>query len=326
MKKLSIEQKAKAYDEALERAKVYHKQLLDEDNPEWASEIEKIFPELKESEDEKIRKALIRFHKSTIDVDGIKGEDILAWLEKQGEQKPVDKVEPKFHKGEWIVWKNKCYKVNYNGCGYELIDQNGLSTSLEYGTVDENAHLWDITKDAKDGDVLYSLDSCQPFIYKERKPFEQTTAYCGLNIYGKFFVWGTKDCIITLSNYVPSTKEQRDTLMKAMTDAGYMFDFEKKELKKIKQKPAWSVEDERLIEEAAECLRKYASKVQGGNSKVYVLSLADRIESLRPQNTWKPSDEQIKALHDLNLTGNISYAGQGQVLIELYNDLKKLKG
>ena len=48
---------------------------------------EKYFPELKKSEDERIRKALIRFHKSTIDVDGIKGEDILAWLEKQGELK-----------------------------------------------------------------------------------------------------------------------------------------------------------------------------------------------------------------------------------------------
>ena len=48
--------------------------------------IEDIFHELKESEDEKIRKALVRFHKSTIDIDGIKGEDILAWLEKQGKE------------------------------------------------------------------------------------------------------------------------------------------------------------------------------------------------------------------------------------------------
>lgn len=46
--------------------------------------LETIIPELKESEDEKIRKALVRFHKSTIDIDGIKGADILAWLEKQG--------------------------------------------------------------------------------------------------------------------------------------------------------------------------------------------------------------------------------------------------
>ena len=47
--------------------------------------LQSVFPELKESEDEKIRKALIRFHKSTIDVDGIKGADIIAWLEKQKE-------------------------------------------------------------------------------------------------------------------------------------------------------------------------------------------------------------------------------------------------
>lgn len=87
MKELSIEEKAQKYNEALERAKG-----VIEQNPlmEYLKKgIEYIFPELKESEDERIRKALIRFHKSTIDVDGIKGEDILAWLEKQGEQKPA---------------------------------------------------------------------------------------------------------------------------------------------------------------------------------------------------------------------------------------------
>ena len=50
--------------------------------------IEYIFPELKESEDEKIRKALIRAFKSlnTIKLwNGIERTDIIAWLEKQGE-------------------------------------------------------------------------------------------------------------------------------------------------------------------------------------------------------------------------------------------------
>lgn len=42
---------------------------------------------MKESDEEKIRKALIRFHKSTIDLDGIKGEDIINWLEKVAEPK-----------------------------------------------------------------------------------------------------------------------------------------------------------------------------------------------------------------------------------------------
>ena len=71
----------KKYKEALEKARQFSEHPLQEDS---SSIVEYIFPELKDSEDEKIIKALIRFHKSTIDVDGIKGEDILAWLEKQG--------------------------------------------------------------------------------------------------------------------------------------------------------------------------------------------------------------------------------------------------
>ncbi len=45
--------------------------------------MEIIFPELAGSEDERIRKTLIRYHQSTIDIDGIKGEKIIVWLEKQ---------------------------------------------------------------------------------------------------------------------------------------------------------------------------------------------------------------------------------------------------
>lgn len=75
---MNYEQK---YKEALEKARQFSEHPLQEDS---SSIVEYIFPELADSEDERIRKALIRFHKSTIDVDGIKGEDIIAWLEKQG--------------------------------------------------------------------------------------------------------------------------------------------------------------------------------------------------------------------------------------------------
>ena len=47
-----------------------------------------LFLEYKESKDERIRKCLLRFHKSTIDIDGINGDKIVSWLEKQG-QKPA---------------------------------------------------------------------------------------------------------------------------------------------------------------------------------------------------------------------------------------------
>ena len=164
--------------------------------------------------------------------------------EKQDEQKS-DKVEPKFKNGQWIVWQNKCYKVNDNGCGYKLIDQNGLSTSLEYGTIDESARLWDITKDAKDCDVLhasnFSFDCIFIFDRLDNWEFDEpngeravATGHCCLTLSAdniEFCIQGP-DCI-EVDTVKPATNIQRNLLEKAMADAGYTFDFEKKELKKI---------------------------------------------------------------------------------------------
>lgn len=84
-KELSIQEKAQLYDEAIERANelLY---VIDKKSLQYKA-ITHILPYLKDN-DERIREALIRFHKSTIDIDGIKGEEIIAWLEKQDEQKP----------------------------------------------------------------------------------------------------------------------------------------------------------------------------------------------------------------------------------------------
>ena len=53
---------------------------------EWIIKLEN---ELNERLDEKLRQALIKYHKSTISIDGIKGSDIVAWLEKQEKNKPT---------------------------------------------------------------------------------------------------------------------------------------------------------------------------------------------------------------------------------------------
>ena len=87
MKELSIEEKARAYDEALKVAEKYHNGTLKD-------VMETIFPELKESEDERIRKAIIEHfegsHSSMYPYKGFIKEQILAWLERQGEQKPAE--------------------------------------------------------------------------------------------------------------------------------------------------------------------------------------------------------------------------------------------
>lgn len=78
MKELSIQEKATRYDEALKEAVIAHK---DEDRHLKAT-LERIFPELKESEDEKwIPKEIIKYLKEKGDFRSC----WIAWLEKQGE-------------------------------------------------------------------------------------------------------------------------------------------------------------------------------------------------------------------------------------------------
>ena len=221
----------KLYKEAFERAKKVH----DEHRAQPFDVMLKVFPELKESENERIRKELINYFikgKEYLNLCSFSKEEIVAWLEKQGEQKPTDKVEPKFKDGQWIVLQNKCYKVNYNGCGYELVDQNGLSTSLEYGTVDESAHLWNI-EDAKDGDVLVASDG-SIFIYKNQRDngvvhYVAVTSYNDLVINENDYSWERKDVCH------PATKDEQTILFERIKEAGYEWNAETKELKKIEQ-------------------------------------------------------------------------------------------
>lgn len=78
------------YEEALERARVWkEKSGMPADRQ---GILDDIFPDLKESEDESIRKSLIKSyinqHPSNFPtVDGFTREQILAWLENQGEHK-----------------------------------------------------------------------------------------------------------------------------------------------------------------------------------------------------------------------------------------------
>lgn len=88
MKELSIEQKARAYDKSLGRAKEYL------NSPRTCFDIDQlynIFPILREDDnDENVRKALISFLKSPFVNENITDEKVapwLDWLEKQGEPK-----------------------------------------------------------------------------------------------------------------------------------------------------------------------------------------------------------------------------------------------
>ncbi|MBQ2130215.1 MAG: hypothetical protein II431_02635, partial [Prevotella sp.] len=142
------------YEMALERAKC----LYSQHEVEWRDEdIEYIFPELKKSEDERIRKELITHCRNTRCVTEEGAERIakwLAWLKKQGE-KPADKKEHKFKVGDWIIFAenhNSIYQVeridNYR---YYLRHYLGCTLSVHFDN--ELIRPWTIN-DAKPGDVL----------------------------------------------------------------------------------------------------------------------------------------------------------------------------
>ena len=76
---ITTEEKAKAYDEALERAKTLYENANGMILKKW---VEQVFPELAESEDEKVRKEIVRFIRMEVE-DEIVGNKWLAWLEKQ---------------------------------------------------------------------------------------------------------------------------------------------------------------------------------------------------------------------------------------------------
>ena len=77
---MTEKEKAKAYDEALKKASAAHK----DDDRHLKATLERIFPELKRSEDEKrLRKTAIAFLKDFAEQGYENAVECIDWLEKQ---------------------------------------------------------------------------------------------------------------------------------------------------------------------------------------------------------------------------------------------------
>ena len=361
---MTQEEKAKRYDSMFERLK----EMYNNNKTNVAARLicERYFPELKESEGERIRKKLVQFFKEKDEEDfeeWVPKAKVLAWLEKQGEhanfinkiqigdkvtrnedgvlvnlsqlkriakpaeeynitgigskhaegnlgemiknlkplneilgQKPADKVEPKFREGDWVVYCNDDVDLITG------IEENGycINNGGYIPFVCENEmRLWDIT-DAKVGDVLVSESTCGLgtwyCIFKSLDGDESMTVYCYLARDGRFETKKEQCFDKDPYNTKPATKEQRDQLEKAMANAGYTFDFDKKELKKIEGTTAWSEEDEK-------CIRLSTDIIDSALRAGFCVQLdrdrcVDWLKSLRPQN-WKPSEIQLETLKEL---------------------------
>lgn len=158
--------------------------------------------------------------------------DLHKLYEKQDENKPTDKVESKFHEGEWIIHQGTENIYQVVACvdnQYQL--KYGDNYTVQKCTdVDRCARLWDITKDAKDGDVLTNGEFI--VIFKqivEPKYRQHIEAYIGLDL-GCNIQVTSKSWSLGIDRAIPATKEQRDLLFQKMKDAGYEWNSEKKQL------------------------------------------------------------------------------------------------
>lgn len=175
---MTQKEKAKRYDEAIERARALNNGE-DVDVEAGTTICEYIFSELKESEDERIRKELIDFAKSRL-AGFPECDRFIAWLEKQGEKpqgksaleaineekvdnqncvKSTDKVEPKFNVGDKIQHKNgysldvSILKINAD-C-YTVKDFMGDQITIDFTHQDN----YELVPDKFDISTLIPFDS-----------------------------------------------------------------------------------------------------------------------------------------------------------------------
>ncbi len=141
-----------------------------------------------------------------------------------------NKVETKFHKGDWIT-NGAAMPAQISSIEDDLYFTHNDTIGGDIESIDKEYHLWTIN-DAEDGDVL-ATDKGGIFIYAKTL-YSKPYAYCGVDKFGVF----KDNCLNnnwanSVDNIHPATKEQRDLLFQKMHDAGYDWDTEKKELNKI---------------------------------------------------------------------------------------------
>ena len=175
---------------------------------------------------------------------------------KEIEQKSTN-IEPKFKICDWIVHDmsdgRKVIRqiIGMTNKSY-ILDCEDFNT-FYFNDLENDYHLWTI-QDAKDGDVLVESNCNAIIMFRgvgNIKWDDVIDYHCYYNCHLEDFIvqeggshWGnTEDC--TLS---PATKEQRELLFAKMKESCYEWDDDKKELKKIEQKPTWSEEDEKILQ------------------------------------------------------------------------------
>ena len=118
----------KAYKEALERArKLYHAAKVLEYEQD-IKDYEEIFPELRESEDERLRKTTIAFLKDFAEQGYENAVECIDWLEKQGEPTDKGEISDGYHTFNELYY----YRMLYNAAFFNLLPKEWVHKSKRH--------------------------------------------------------------------------------------------------------------------------------------------------------------------------------------------------
>ena len=173
MKELSIEEKAKRYDEAIAKAKQFSDKPYLEDSK---GIVEYLFPELKKNDDERMYERIVGYLKVDIEEFPERKDrinEMIAWLEKQGEKKTVFDVEIPFGTDsglieEAITIPDGCYAIIEDNkvilrkgekkSSWSEEDEVKLQNTIDY--IEELIHLTKCNPDIDNDDTIkYYQDS-----------------------------------------------------------------------------------------------------------------------------------------------------------------------
>ena len=347
----------KKYKEALEVAQKLYQDCPNGKNDRLyhTTDLEKMFPELKESEDEdeRMKKSIIqtlkKYSKCVEDGnDSPSAKDFLVkdienqitWLEKQGKTFTKKDVDDAYLKGisntknelEKQSKQKPTDKIEHKFKIGDWIVQNniGIYKIVEvceswYEVIDNQNNHYSIGFDKEYMCHLWTIKDAKdgdilqsnnkPFIYNEY--LEEGKYPFGYGGINLYGRFGVSNGLLPMTHdeVTPATKEQRDNLFKKINEAGYEWDAEKKELKKFEQNPAWSEEDESWFKELELMALSFSNDVS------YLKKFFDWLKSLKDKYTWKPSIAQLNAL---SIVSKGNAPDDIEAIVSLYNDLKKL--
>lgn len=331
--------------------------IAKKDNNTTAIQIlENLFPELRESEDDRIirciRVALTDVDEKRFNDYDTTLKDCLTWLEKQDEQKTaIEYIYPRFRIGDVIEpikpngyyppvrvlsieKKNKSYYCesddhnHYSSIPIRCEDEYKLAKQGEQKTTDkvESKSAWSEDDERMFSGLISIVEDWYNTMSENEKEYYGDCGYIDWLKSLKDRVqpqqeWSEEDetAYKRIVSYIPQhlTAESYTANIKWLNSI--------KDRVQLQPKLEWSEEDEKNLKLLNEVIADSRLTATAANI------LSNWLKSLKPQTCWKPSEEQIKILNEiLNFAANHESPYWNDYIFGTLNNLirqlKKLKG